>query len=97
MTVNHAATATFSLIARTRVGTIPYGTLASAYAAVPGGGLLEAQALTFIENLVLNRSVAFTLKGGYAADYLSRPGLTSLDGVLTIGSGAVTVDGLIIK
>lgn len=97
MTVDRSATATFSLIPRARVGIIPYGTLTSAYAAVPGGGVLEAQALTFIENLVLNRSVAFTLKGGYAADYLSRPGFTSLSGVLTIGSGAVTVDGLIIK
>lgn len=97
MTTDRSATATFSLIPRARVGIIPYGTLTSAYAAVPGGGMLEAQALTFVENLVLDRSVTFTLRGGYAADYLSRPGFTSLDGVLTVGSGAVTVDGLIIK
>lgn len=97
MTVDHTATATFSLIPRARVGVIPYGTLTSAYAAVSDGGVLETQALTFIENLVFDRSVAFTLKGGYAADYLSRPGFATLDGVLTIGSGTATVDRLIIK
>lgn len=97
MTANRSATATFSLVPRARVAGVPYGSLASAYAVVTAGGTLEAQTLTFIETLTLNRPVAFTLKGGYASDYLSLSGYTTLDGVLTIGTGTVTLDRLIIK
>lgn len=97
MNSSKSVTATFSLIPRAQVNGIPYNTLASAYAAVSNSGTLEAQALTFMENLMINRSVAFTLKGGYAADYQSRPGYATLDGVLTISSGTAAIDGLIIK
>lgn len=97
MTTDRSATAGFSLVPKARVGGIPYGSLTSAYAAVTGGGTLEAQALTFSENLVLDQSTSFTLKGGYASDYFSRNGYTTLDGKLTVGAGTITLDRLIIK
>lgn len=92
-----SATATFSLIPKAMIGSTPYGSLTSAYAAVDSGATIEARNLEFIENLLLNRSVAFILKGGYANGYASRSGYTTLDGVLTIGSGRLIVDGLAIK
>jgi len=97
MTADRSATASFSLIPRARVAGIPYGSLASAYAAVLASGVLEAQALTFVEDLALNRGIAFTLRGGFSTDYLSRTGYTTLQGRLTVGTGAVTIDRLIIK
>jgi hypothetical protein len=99
MIANRSATASFGLIPRARVAGIPYGSLISGYAAVSDGGVLEAQALVFVEDLSLamNPGKIFSFKGGYANDYLSRIGYTTLDGKLTIGIGALTIDQLIIK
>jgi len=98
MTVDRSATASFSLIPRARVAGVPYGSLSSAYQAVGDNGVLEAQSLVFAEDLTLNRNVIFTLMGGFFSDYGStRTGYTTLQGRLTVGTGAVKVDRLIIK
>jgi len=97
MDSNRAVTATLNVVPRARIGNTPYGTLNNAYIAVTGNGTIEAKALTFSENLTLERAIFFTLKGGYADDYLSRTGYTTLDGNLTIGSGGLTVDRLEVK
>ncbi len=97
MTVDRSTTASFSLVPKARVAGIPYGSLSSAYGAVPAPVVLEAQALTFVEDLTLNRTVVFTLMGGYSPDYFSRTGYTTLQGRLTVGTGTVTIDRLIIK
>ncbi|QOX78503.1 RHS repeat protein [Trichlorobacter lovleyi] len=97
MTVDRSATASFSLIPRARVAGIPYGSLTSAYAAVPASGVLEAQALIFVEDLSLNRGILFSLTGGFSSDYSTRNGYTTLQGRLTISTGTATVDRLIIK
>ncbi|MDK9716645.1 MAG: hypothetical protein OEL57_01910 [Trichlorobacter sp.] len=97
MTVDRSATASFSLLPKARVAGIPYGSLTTAYAAVTASGVLEAQALVFDGDFMLGRNVSFMFKGGYASDYLSRNGFTTLNGKLTIGAGGVTIDRLIIK
>jgi len=97
MTADRSVTATFSLGQRARINGIPYSTLSSAYAAVSAGGVIESKALTFIENLTLNRGVPFRLIGGYADDYSSNTGYTTLDGILTIGTGNLILDRLIIQ
>lgn len=97
MTEDRSATASFSLIPRARVAGIPYGSLSSAYVAVPASGVLEAQALIFVEDLSLNRGILFSLTGGFSSDYSTRNGYTTLQGRLTIGTGTATVDRLIIK
>lgn len=97
MTEDRSATASFSLIPRARVAGIPYGSLSSAYVAVPASGVLEAQALIFVEDLSLNRGILFSLTGGFSSDYSTRNGYTTLQGRLTIGTGTVTIDRLVIK
>ncbi|SJZ88712.1 YD repeat-containing protein [Trichlorobacter thiogenes] len=93
-----SATASFSLIPKARVAGIPYGTLSSAYQAVGDNGVLEAQSLVFVEDLSLNRNVVFTLMGGYFSDYNTfRTGYTTLQGRLTVGTGTIKIDRLIIK
>lgn len=98
MTEDRSATASFSLIPRARVSGIPYGSLTSAYAAVTASGVLEAQALVFVEDITLNRNIVFSLMGGYSSDYNPlRTGYTTLQGRLTVGAGTVTIDRLVIK
>jgi len=91
------ATATFALIPNVRVSGTPYGTIASAYAAINLSGTIESQGITFIENLILNRGTSVTILGGFDSAYSSRNGLTLLNGTLTIESGSLVVDGLVIQ
>ena len=97
MSADRAATATFDLIPRARIGATPYGSLVSAYAAVPAGGVIEAQALLFTENLNLNAGKSLTIKGGFDQAYFSQSGYTVLNGKLTINSGRLTADRLVIR
>jgi hypothetical protein len=60
-------------------------------------GMIEAQSVTFIENLTLNNGVVFTLQGGYDSTYGSRSSATTLEGTLTIATGGLIVDSLVIK
>ena len=96
MTSPAIANITFNLDPKARTGGISFGTLKDAYNDV-NDGIIEAKALTFSENLTLERAIFFTLKGGYADDYLSRTGYTILDGNLTIGRGGLTVEWLAVK
>ncbi|MDK9716486.1 MAG: hypothetical protein OEL57_01090 [Trichlorobacter sp.] len=97
MTSPAIANVTFLLDPKARIGSTAFGTLQSAYSAVTNTGTIEAKALTFIENLSLDQGTYFTLKGGYADDYLSRTGSTTLDGTLIISSGGLTVDRLVVR
>jgi len=97
MGANHAVEAIFDLIPLARVNGAPYGTLSTAYAAVGMNGMIEAQSVTFIENLTLNNGVVFTLQGGYDSSYGSRSSATTLEGTLTIATGGLIADSLVIK
>jgi hypothetical protein len=55
------------------------------------------QALTFTEQLVLNRDVIIALSGGFDCGYTSNPMFTTLNGKLIIEKGSVIIDGLIIQ
>ncbi|SJZ48335.1 hypothetical protein SAMN02745119_00711 [Trichlorobacter thiogenes] len=91
--------AAFNLVPRARIGTTPYGSLASAYAAVASNGLIQAKSLIFPDSgLSCNRNISFSLKGGYADTYSSQTGYSTISGKLTLaGSGTVTVDRIVIQ
>lgn len=97
MTSPAIANVTFLLDPKARIGSTAFGTLQTAYNAVTNTGTIEAKAVTFSENLTLDLGTYFTLNGGYADDYLSRTGYTTLDGNLIISSGGLTVDRLVVK
>lgn len=97
MDSDKSVSSTFSVIPNTMVDSTPYGTLNNAYNAVPADGIIKAREMIFVEDLTLNRDISFTLEGGYSDDFSTRPGLTTLDGVLTIANGSMVIDGLIIQ
>jgi YD repeat-containing protein len=97
MSADKSLGALFNLIPRARIGATPYGTLTSAFLAVGAGQVIEVKALTFVENLLLDRGLNITLRGGYADDYSGQTGYSELDGTLTIGSGSLVVDRIVVK
>ena len=96
-------TATFNVKQLSRIERIPetyYGMLAHAFAAVPDNSTdtIDARDVTFIENLILNRAITASLKGGFNSGFSSNTGgFTYLDGKLTVNAGKLTVQGLKIK
>jgi len=74
-----------------------YTTLQAAYDGADHGSTVSAWAISYLENLSCGMDKSILLKGGYDQDYTVQTGHTTLDGVLTIGRGVLTVDRLIIK
>ncbi|WP_281184091.1 InlB B-repeat-containing protein [Trichlorobacter lovleyi] len=97
-TSDKSVTASFSAAPKTKVGILGFETLTLAYAGVTSDPVIKARDITFAENLNLNRSIAVTLKGGMDANFSPLVGAyTSLQGQLTVGSGSLTVENLVIK
>lgn len=76
---------------------IYYSTLQTAYDAALGGFTVNAWATTYPEDLTCGLNKSIVLKGGYDQGYLTQTGYTTLDGVLTIGQGVVTIERLTVK
>lgn len=81
-------------IARVNLNT--FTSITSAYAASSDGHSLELKGLDFREDLVFDRPISITLKGGYDPGYLSTTGTTGIHGTLVISNGTVTVDNITI-
>lgn len=97
-TSDKAVTAGFAAAPKTKVGILGFETLTLAYAGVTSDPVIKARDITFAENLTLNRSIAVTLKGGMDANFSPLVGAySSLQGQLTIASGSLTVENLVIK
>ncbi len=75
---------------------VNYSSLQDAFTLAPTC-LLRAWGVTFIENLTLNRSVAFKLLGGQNADYSASVGMTTIQGKLTIGKGSLVAERITIR
>jgi hypothetical protein len=59
--------------------------------------IVQSQAFDFTENLNLNRNIAVTFSGGYNCGYTANVPETTIRGSLTIASGTLIADGLIIQ
>jgi hypothetical protein len=74
-----------------------YATLHDAYASAYEGYMIQAQATDLTETLTLADNKAVTLRGGYDSDFLLHLSMTTLNGSLTITSGTLTVENLIMQ
>lgn len=95
-----SVTATFDPYPYARIaGTSPryFSLLQSAFTAVTGASTVQARIHDFNENLVLRNNDVITLKGGYDSVFSLSTGYTTIDGTLTLESGSLTVEKLIIK
>jgi hypothetical protein len=73
-----------------------YESISSAYSAASSGETISSLAVT-VPGSVTITGKSLTIKGGYADEYGSQPGVTTIQGVLTIGTGSLTVDRVAVK
>jgi hypothetical protein len=98
---NKTVTASFDVQHNVLAGAHYYPTLAAAYNSVTTGSIsIQARDVIFIENLSFGNPVSVTLRGGYTTTDFSnqnQTGYTTISGIVTVASGSVVMDRVIIK
>lgn len=102
MNISTTVSANFIILPSLRIsGTTPvyFDTLQAAYDGAPtGSSTIEAKAMTLpAGGLTMNGNKTITLKGGYDASYSTNTGLTTITGAVTIVSGALVTDNVVIN
>lgn len=73
-----------------------FGLILDAYAAAANGNTIQVRDMDFTENLLFDKPISVTVKGGYGSNYLANSGTTKVHGKLTISRGTVTIEKLTI-
>jgi hypothetical protein len=74
-----------------------YPSIQTAYDPLRNGAVLKIRAGDYNEHVALKQSKTVAIDGGYLCDFSAQPGFSVIHGSLTIGSGLVNVDRLMIK
>jgi transcriptional regulator CtsR len=77
-----------------KIGSSYYSTLQAAYNAAQDGSIIQSQAITFYETLIVNRNIFVTLQGGYDCNYTTNSGnISLLKGMIQtfVGGGTLTI------
>jgi PKD repeat protein len=75
----------------------PFAKIQDALNNTLSGETIDLHALDFIENPSMTNGTSVTLIGGLGCDYLQTPLFTTIHGDLTIGSGALTLERIVIQ
>jgi M6 family metalloprotease-like protein len=100
MDASRSVTASFALVGKVRIGAVGYNTLQAAHAAAAPASstTIKARRDPAFDDGTLTISKPIILKGGYDMGYTSNAdAFSTLAGTLTIGSGSLTVENLIIR
>lgn len=75
-----------------------YSTIQAAYDGAMDGDVIQSRAVTYAENVAVNRNIAFTLKGGYGCDYTAQISgeNTYLQGMITTSQGTLTISDIVV-
>jgi hypothetical protein len=75
-----------------------YDKIQDAYNAAASGDTIQAQEMELVETLAFGDNKNVVIQGGYDSWFLLIPGMTTLNGALTVaGQGELTIENLIIK
>lgn len=74
-----------------------YSTLQAAYNAASNGAVIQSPAVTFTENLSIDRSISVTLDGGYNCDYTGKVARTTLKGAVKTTGGIATFGDFLLQ
>jgi hypothetical protein len=94
---NVTVTFPYSFMTKVSSTNLGYESLASAYSNVGPVDSIYSRDVTFTEDFTLNGAKAITLLGGRNAWYLPLDAWTTLQGILAIQGGSLTVERLAIK
>ena len=74
-----------------------YVSLQTAYGEAGSGETIKVLAVTLTENIDLNLQRNISISGGYEDDYAGQVGYSTIQGTLTVGTGSLKVERVIIK
>jgi hypothetical protein len=74
-----------------------YTILQNAYDSAVEGALIQSQTATLTEDLLLDDNKTVSLIGGYDCSYAVNNGATSINGNMTINSGRVTIENIVLE
>lgn len=91
--------ATFMPAPKVKVGSKPFSAVQAAYsdAETLNNAVIKMLEGTLTGSFTSNRNILVTLEGGYNAVYGAISGQTAIQGAITLGSGAVRMNGIVIK
>lgn len=91
------ATFPYAYMARVNSSGARYDTLGQAYTSASGTDTIFSRDVIFTENLSLGSGKAITLIGGMSTSYVPQNAWTTLQGTLTLQTGSLVTDRLIVK
>ncbi len=96
---NTTVTATFTPqpLAQLVGSVTPYLSLSDAYGNASNGSELKLRDVILSGDSHLNKAIDVTIKGGYAADFTTVDGYTTLQGIFSLEQGSAIVNNLIIR
>lgn len=100
LSADTSVTANFKSVPFARIeGASPtyFSLLGSAYNSATSGNVIQATTHDFYEDLLLGNNIAVTINGGYDGTYATNSGYSTIHGSLTIGSGSLTAENLVIE
>ena len=100
LTSDSAVTSRFDYVQPLRVPLatpVDFSSLPLAYAAVPDGGSILARSFIFPGNLLLDKEKRLFLRGGDDTNFAGAPGISVLNGQLTLSRGSLVVSGIVIR
>jgi len=93
---NTSVNASFNIHPPVNLGAAYYAQIAGAYTDVLAITTLKIRAVTLVESPVFNRAVDIIVKGGFDGAFSVNSGYSTVQGVVTVSTGSVTVENLII-
>lgn len=80
-----------------KVSSSYYSSVQDAYDACSDGDTIQIQDANIFEDLVFDRDISITLKGGYNSDFTSNASYTMIHGTMTFEYGTVEVKNIIVQ
>ncbi len=78
-------------------GTSYYASIQSAYTAANEGDIILSQTETITGDIDLNQSISVEFRGGYSCSYSAQTGTTTVIGNMTLSSGSVSMENLVMQ
>jgi hypothetical protein len=92
-----AASFAYVLPAQIEQTGVKYQQISDAYAALSGSGTILAREFLFTGGLNLGNATALVLKGGYNPAYSINSAYSTIQGMLTVGRGSLTVERVVVR
>ena len=79
------------------VSPVYYSSIQDAYSASQDNDIIQIQDAVFPGDIYIDRDISIILQGGFDCSYDNNRGITTLDGSMTISSGTVMIENIVLE